>query len=174
MKTLFIAFGVAVMLINAPNADAKNIRLTGLINADTVCHDGANRGASIGVFLSKGEPPDRNKRADVPPNIFKIKPFLHIRGKGYYSRTTCHDLSDFDLQPGDIIHAWYNVKGDRESSRKYYEGFGLVTYKETRPPYKKTNCKTFRIRYTPRAGEMWVQNAGTTIHNATCVAKDGI
>ena len=146
-------FTACILALPLSFAHAKNIVQSGQIEANTICHDGANRGATIGLKLSK-----YNFKHDVQvsPGSSRyrkeLKSFATIGAKTYYTGTTCHDLKDYGhaIYQGNRFYVW-TVVGAAEKL-----------------------CESFNIRYVGNRKEVWVQTGGTTVFNVNCVAKDGI
>ena len=156
MKNLFIAIGIVVCMLNAPQADARNVVLTGEIEADTICHDGANRGANIRVLISVG-PTDAGKRLGQEPNRSNVVVLDDLGAKGYYTRTTCHRLDQYNISSkGTVVSAWAVAHGSIDIK------------------HRARLCKSFTVKYVKGAGTMWIQTGGFAYHNVTCVAKDSI
>ena len=154
LKANFLAL-VVVGLSFAPlqNAAAKNVIMTGLIEAQYVCHDAGNRGATIDVKLSERDT-IKNLGWDTQP-IWGVSYFWRFGGKHYYTPTNCVNLwslEDRRAKEGEIIYAWYKIHATR--------GEHL--------------CRTFRIKSVRNGKRVWIQNGGTHVGNVTCVAKDGI
>ena len=154
LKASFVAL-VMVGLSFAPlqNADAKNRIMTGDIEAQYVCHDGGNRGATIDLKLSES---DELKNLGWQSQPLWVVSFFHRFGaKHYYARTNCVDLrkeEDRRAREGAIIYAWFKVHATR---------------------IEKV-CRGFRIKSAHNRKTVWVQNGGTHVGNVTCVAKDSI
>ena len=146
MKFL-IAFMIALIALPLQNAHAKNIIQTGEIEAQYLCHDGGNRGANVRIVLSKN---------DGSPGSGPVRPLYTSSYKGYYSRTTCADLTTLvrmgKIRAGAVMYVHYKTTADNGVSR----------------------CRDFAIKYMPNNKEVWVQNGGGTIFNVSCVAKDSI
>ena len=143
LSVAFIAAGVALCILTTPNAHAKI--LTGGIEAQYVCHDGANRGATIRLLLSK-----------FSRGLIMDYVFADLGPKTYYTRTSCIDLQDYTNHKygpklGKYFYAWYTA------------GLGTdVVYR----------CIDFHIVYVKNGKKVWVQNGGRTFWSMTCVAKD--
>ena len=145
-----VTFFLAAISVN--QAHAKNVILTGDIDAQYLCHDGANRGASIKLYLSRTAEFDEEKRG---ANSL-IGHFYTGSPKHYYAATTCMDLGLY-ITEETLVHVFTS----------YDVGFF--------PSHFPDNyCQDFRIRYVRNGETVWVQNGGTTIWNITCVAKDDI
>ena len=144
IATLF----AVVVAFALPGKTAQAEVLTGQLNVHTVCHDGANRGATIRLWIN------RYKSQPVPGGSA-----INFGAKTYYTRITCKELGVptrphmWPNQWGDILYAWTD------------HGIGTRWAKL---------CKDFTIRYVPEpyGKKIIIQTGGTTVGNITCVAKD--
>ena len=118
--------------------------LYGDIETQYVCHDGANRGATVRVML--GLNPDRGDYDNH---------FVDLGAKTYYTATTCLDLGEYSayVKPGTVIYAWYSTAG---------------------PSIPHDKCHNFRLVYAENERTIWIQNAGTVFMNVTCVARNSL
>ena len=142
------AFIIALLALPLQNAHAKNVILTGTIEAQYLCHDGGNRGATVKLFLS------RSDEVDIENDIL-VDEFARTSGKHYYAGTSCMDLG-LHVFDNEMVYVFY---GYEINFGAYDTGY---------------YCEDFNIRYVRNGKKVWVQNGGTTIWNITCVAKDGI
>ena len=149
----WLAVALAIVALPMQVSYAKNQVMRGEIAAQYVCHDGANRGATIGLLLSK-YPHHTGAYKQKPSGetyySYGVQSFADIGGKTYYSRTTCTDLRGKIVRPGDKVYAWFTVVGRKEL------------------------CDEFNVVYRNNGKRVWVQNGGSHIRNVTCVAKDSI
>ena len=91
LSALFAFVFVAVL---PTNASAKNVILTGIHEAQIVCHDGANRGIDTYIRI-------------VGTNVFN--------GESYYSPPSCYDLGESHAALGKAY--WVQFTGGLESWR---------------------------------------------------------
>ena len=118
MKTskrfLSALFAFAFVAVLPTNASAKNVILTGIHEAQIVCHDGANRGINTYIQI-------------VGTNVFN--------GESYYSPPSCFDLGESHALLGKAY--WVQFTGGLESWRVCSD-FKIRYVPKTR---KKFGCK---------------------------------
>ena len=101
IRFTFALFAVAFIVALPKESHAKNVVLPkGTINAQVICHDGANRGADTIMAIAFWR--------HHHPSIWSRK--------GYYTRTSCWDLGDYGATAG------------REYTIKYSANTGIFSY----------------------------------------------
>ena len=155
------AFIIALFALPLQNAHAKNVILTGVQETQYICHDGANRGATIRLLLSTA-PAQKSKSSGL---LILPTMFADMGAKTYYTRPNCVNLNDHaetianadnDYYDDATVYASYIVDGI--SFRKDVTG----------------RCGGFRFKHKNNGRKLWVQTGGTIVTNVNCVLKDGI
>ena len=89
---LILLAAALVLVFPLQNAHAKNVILTGVLEAQIICHDGANRGAYMTMV--------------VHHNGYQVGITSY---KGYYTKPACFDLGNYNTKVGEVYEVVYNA-----------------------------------------------------------------